>query len=103
MRVAIPHNLEREEVRRRLQSEGHRIGEFVPGGLARVSTDWPHDNRMDLNVSAMGQSVDAQVEIEDNQVVLTAQLPPALAFIEPIVASTVRDQGEKLLEPPKDD
>ena len=102
MRVAIPHSLDREEVRRRLRNEGHRVGEFIPGGLAEVQTAWPSEDQMDLTVGAMGQSVVAQIEIEDNQIVLTAQLPPALSFIEPIVAATVKDQGEKLLEPPKD-
>ena len=102
MRVAIPHQLGKDEVRRRLENEGGRIGEFIPGGLAEVHTAWPSGERMNLTVGAMGQQVEATIDIEETQVVLTAQLPPALSFIEPIVAATVKDKGEKLLEPPKD-
>lgn len=98
MRVPIPHNLPREEVRRRLSSRSHEIGNFIPGGMAQVTTGWPDQDTMTLNVRAMGQGVDGRVLIEDHQVVFEVNLPPALGFIEPMVAGAIRQQGAKLLE-----
>lgn len=97
MRVPIPHTLDKEEVRRRLHSRSHEIGQFVPGGLADVTTHWPNEDRMDMSVRAMGQGIDGCVLIEEGQVVFEVNLPPALSFVEPMVASAIRQQGQKLI------
>lgn len=98
MRVPIPHDLPREEVRRRLSSRSHEIANFIPGGMADVTTDWPDEDTMNLAVRALGQGIDGRVLIEERQVVFEVNLPPALAFVEPMVAGAIRQQGTKLLE-----
>lgn len=98
MRVPIGHQLGKEEVRRRLQSRSHEIANFVPGGMADVTTTWPTEDIMALSVKAMGQAIDGKVIIEDNQVIFEIDLPPALSFVEPMVAGAIRTQGQKLLE-----
>lgn len=100
MRVAIPHDLDRDEVRRRLKASGHEIGDLIPGGMAEVTTSWPSEDRMKLSVAAMGQTLDGRVDIEDGQLVFEIALPPALSFIEPMVAGAIRKGGQKLLAPP---
>jgi len=97
MRVPISHSLGKDEVRRRLQSRSHEIGQFVPGGIADVTTTWPNEDRMDLSVKAMGQGIDGCVIIEENQVIFEVNLPPALSFVEPMVASAIRQHGQKLI------
>lgn len=98
MRVPIPHSLPREEVRRRLSSSSHEIGNFVPGGMAHVETAWPDQDTMTLSVRAMGQGITGRVLIEDRQVVFEVQLPPALSFVEPMIAGAIEKQGTRLLE-----
>ena len=98
MRVPIPHDLPKEEVRRRLASRSHEIRDFIPGGMAEVSTGWPDEDTMTLNVRAMGQGINGRVLIEDKQVVFEVDLPPALAFVEPVIAGAIRQKGTKLLE-----
>lgn len=98
MRVPIPHNLPREEVRHRLSSRSHEIANFIPGKMADVTTGWPDADTMTISVRAMGQSVNGRVLIEERQVVFEVDLPPALAFFEPMVAGAIRQQGTKLLE-----
>ncbi len=97
MRVPISHSLGKDEVRRRLQSRSHEIGQFVPGGIADVTTTWPNEDRMDLSVKAMGQGIDGCVIIEENQVIFEVNLPPALSFVEPMVASAIRQHGQTLI------
>ncbi len=98
MRIPIPHSLSREEVRHRLTSRSHEIRNFIPGGMADVSTHWPDEDTMALAVRAMGQGIDGRVRIEDAQVVFEIDLPPALGFVEPMIAGAIRKQGSALLE-----
>lgn len=100
MRVAIPHQLDQDEVRRRLKSNTDGVGDHIPGGAA-VNTSWPSEDRMRMEIGAMGQSLVANVDLEPGQLVLTVDLPPALAFVEPMIAGAIRSQGDKLLAPPK--
>ena len=101
MRVAIPHQLGREEVRRRIRGGSHQIADFIPGGFAEVHTGWQGEDRMTLAVGAMGQSITGHIDIEDDQVIFVVELPPALSFVEPIVASAIRDKGQKMLSAPE--
>jgi hypothetical protein len=100
MQVAIPHQLEKETVRQRLKARSHTIADGIPGGMAQVTTSWPSEDRMAMNVTAMGQVLTGHVDIEEGQVVFVLQLPPALAFVEPLVAGAIRQQGQKMLAPP---
>lgn len=97
MRVAVPHNLPREEVRRRLREQGGGLASHIPGGMAQVTSSWTNEDTMRLSVAAMGTSVDGDVLIEDRQVVFNVTLPPALSFFEPVVAKAVEANGRKLL------
>ena len=98
MRVPISHDLPKEEVRRRLRERSGEIGNFVPGGMAQVVTDWPHEDCMELGVKAMGQTIKGKVLIEETCVIFEIDLPLALSFVEPMVSGAIREQGQKLLE-----
>ncbi|QZD96264.1 polyhydroxyalkanoic acid system family protein [Qipengyuania gelatinilytica] len=98
MRVPLSHDLGKEEVRRRLQARSHEIGDAIPGGMADVETSWPNEDCMALDIKAMGNVTRAQVLIEETQVIFEVNLPPALSFVEPIVAGAIRKKGQKLLE-----
>ena len=101
MEVAIPHQLGRDEVRSRMRARSHMIADGIPGGMAQVNTGWPTEDRMTLDIAAMGQVLNGHIDIQDTQVVLHMELPPALGFLKPIVEGAIRQQGQKLLEAPK--
>ncbi len=103
MRVAIPHSLPREEVRRRLRTRSHEIADHIPGGMAEVETDWLDEDRMAIGIAMMGQRLDGHILVDDGQMVFEMTLPPMLGFIEPIVANAVRGSGTKMLEGPASD
>ena len=67
--------------------------------MAEVQTGWPSEDRMTMAVSAMGQSINAHVDIEEHQIVFVVDVPPALGFVKPIIEGVIRQQGEKLLLP----
>jgi len=97
MRVAIPHHLERAEVRRRLHAHSHEIADQIPGGMAEVASQWEGEDRLTLRISALGQDLLGAIEIEEGQVVFEIDLPAALSFVRPIVENAIRSQGQKLL------
>lgn len=103
MEVAIPHSLGREEARRRLRENSHKMGDGIPGGMAQVQTRWASEDRMEMAIAAMGQTLAGHIDVGENQVVLSVNLPPALSFIEPIISGAIRQQGQALLAPPKND
>ena len=97
MRIPISHSLGREEARQRLQSRSGEIAGLFPGGMADVTVSWPHEDRMDLGVTAMGKTVVGSVEIADETVTFVIDLPPALSFVEPMIRGAVESKGRKLL------
>jgi hypothetical protein len=101
MRVVIPHNLGKAAARERLRTNSQNMGSHIPGGMGQVETSWPSEHTMAMTVRAMGQELNGNVEIEDDQVVYNMILPPALTFVEPLVQGAIKQTGQQLLAPPK--
>lgn len=97
MRISLPHSLGRTEARRRLHERAPEIADLVPG-LARVSTAWPAEDRMEMTVSSLGKSLSGAVDVADDHVVFTLDIPDALAFARPLIESTLAEKGRKLLQ-----
>lgn len=97
MRVALPHSLGRDEVRRRLRERSDEIAGLFPAGMAEVAVSWPNQDRMNLDVTAMGKLVAGAVEIGETEVAFVIDLPAALSFVEPMVRGAIEAKGRKLL------
>ncbi len=97
MRVPISHKLGKAEVKRRLRERSGELAGLLPGGKADVAITWPLEDRMALQVSAMGQTVNAHVDVLDDSVVFEIDLPAALSFFAPMVRSVVEEKTQKLL------
>lgn len=95
--VSVPHNLPREEVRRRLKTRIGELGRHIPGGVAEMQTGWPSEDRMTLEVVAMSQRLSATLDIQDRAVVVTMILPPLLGMMSGLIARAVQDKGGQLL------
>lgn len=97
MRVPIPHQLGRAEARRRLHDRSGELAGLFPGMGAAVEIAWPSEDRMTTHVTVMGKTVKGHVDVEDDAVVFDIDLPMALAFVEPMIRSTIEAKGKKLL------
>ena len=97
IQVDLPHNLGAAEARRRIEGGIGRLEDFIPGGGAEVRSAWTGD-RLGLNVAAMGQDVNAQIDVRDTFVRVELLLPPALSFFRPIIETALRKKGGALLE-----
>lgn len=95
--VDLPHTLGREEAQRRIAANVHKLQGYIPGG-ADVTSNWV-ENRLDLTVGAMGQSVDAKIDVEEKLVRCVIALPGLLGmFARPIEAALKAKGSDLLLE-----
>lgn len=95
--VSIPHRLGRDEAVRRIKS-----------GLAETRTHFAHlltishepwdDNRLRFGASALGQVASGTIEVLDDRVVLTVQLPWLLARFAQAASNLISREGTLMLE-----
>src|SRR5688572_8217076 len=95
--VDLPHKLGAEEAKRRIDGGIHKLTDFMPGGAAEVRSAWTGD-RLGLQVNAMGQEVNAQLDVQDRYVRVELLLPPALAFFGDAIRAALRKSGADMLE-----
>lgn len=98
MRISLPHSLGKEEVRERMHKHGHEIGSYFPPGMAKVENTWPHEDRMDLVITAAGQRIEGGIDVGEDTVVIELDLPAMLGFLGGTLERAVRKHGGKLLE-----
>lgn len=95
--VEIPHDLNRAEVRRRMDAGVAKLPAHIPGGVAQVHASWPGDDRMQVDVNTMGQDIATTLDVGDRSVRVTVQLPGLLALMAGPIEAVIRCSGEKLL------
>jgi hypothetical protein len=100
--VDLPHRLGKEEAKRRIGGNIHKLSGHIPGGNANVTSRWEGDT-MKLSVAAMGQAVDADITVHETKVHCHVVLPGLLGmFAKPIEAMLNAKGGDLLLEDKRD-
>ena len=94
--VDLPHNLGKEEARRRIANNVHKLSEHIPGG-AQVQSGWSGD-QLNLDVAAMGQSVAATIDVQETKVHLKLLLPGMLGMFAGVIQGALQKKGGVLLE-----
>ncbi len=95
--VSIPHQLGREEAKRRLRDGLGHIKDTYGAKLAFLEDRWT-DDRLDFRVSALAQTVSGGVDVADDHVTLTVQLPWMLALLAEKARGAIQKQGHLMLE-----
>lgn len=99
MRVTLPHDLPKDEVRRRMRAHSDEISGFFPPGLARVTTGWPTEDRMDITAEVMGMTIPGMVDVREGEVVISMDLPMLLGVMRGPLEAAVKKEGGRLLAP----
>jgi hypothetical protein len=94
--VDVPHNLGAAEAKRRIQANIGGLGNKLPAG-AQVRPVWEGD-RLRLDVTMLGQTAEAELDILDSLVRIKVLLPPALVFFRQAIEAGLRQGGAVLLE-----
>lgn len=93
--VDLPHTLGREEAQRRIAANIHKLQGYIPGG-AEVTSNW-QGSRLDLTVGAMGQVVDARIDVEEQLVRCRIELPGLLGMLAKPIEAALKAKGRDLL------
>jgi len=93
--VDLPHKLGAAEAKRRIAGNLGTLTGRLPAG-AQISSAWEGE-RLKLDVAAMGQRIDASIEIHEALVRITILLPPALSFFGGAIEAGLRQSGGALL------
>lgn len=94
--VDVPHSLGAAEARRRIEGGTGQLVGSLPAGVA-ATPRWTGD-RLDLALDAMGQAMTASLTVHETHVRVEAVLPPALAFLRPLIEAGIRSRGGALLD-----
>ena len=94
--IDLPHNLGKDEARRRIANNIHKLEQHIPGG-ASVQSGWTGD-QLNLQVAAMGEAVNATIDVQETKVHLTVLLPGMLGMFSGIVQAALQKKGSVLLE-----
>jgi len=94
--VDLPHNLGKDEARRRIANNIHKLEQHIPGG-AQVQSMWNGD-QLNLNVAAMGEAVTATIDVLETKVHLKVLLPGMLGMFGGLIQAALQKKGSVLLE-----
>ncbi|HWI88476.1 MAG TPA: polyhydroxyalkanoic acid system family protein [Sphingomicrobium sp.] len=94
--VDLPHNLGKDEARRRIANNIHRLQDHIPGG-AQVESGWTGD-QLNLRVQALGEAVQSSIDVEDRKVRVRVLLPGMLGVFSGLIQGALQKKGSVLLE-----
>ena len=95
--VSIPHQLGKEEARRRLQGGVGRLRDQFGDKLGKVDDTWTGDHA-DFRVTVLGQSVTGALDVMEAEVRVEVQLPWMLAMVAEKAKGLIQKQGTLMLE-----
>ena len=101
IKVDLPHKLGRDEARRRIANNIHKLKDHIPGGAAHVDSQWTGDD-LALIVHAMGQAVETRIGVEETKVRVEVILPGMLALFAGAIEAMLQKKGNVLLEDKRD-
>ena len=101
IQVDLPHKLGRDEARRRIANNIHKLKDHIPGGASHVDSNWMGDE-LHLAISALGQAVEANIAVEDTRVRVRVMLPGMLAMFAGPIQAMLQKKGDILLEDQRD-
>lgn len=97
IQVDLPHSLGKDEARRRIANNIHKLREHIPGGGAHVESSWAGD-QLNLDIHALGQAVQAAIDVEETKVRVRVTLPGMLAMFAAPIQAMLQKKGGVLLE-----
>ena len=98
--VDLPHTLGKDEARRRIANNIHKLQDHIPGG-ANVQSGWAGD-QLNLKVQALGDSIQAAIDVEETKVHVKVLLPGLLGMFAGPIQAALQKKGNVLLEDHRD-
>jgi hypothetical protein len=97
--VSVPHQLGRDEARRRIDQGFGQLQQQMTGGMGLVACQqrWEGD-RLHFEAKALGQKMTGRLDVTDDALRIEVDLPEILAALAERIAGKLKDTSRKLLE-----
>lgn len=98
--VSVPHQLGREEARRRIDEGFGQVRQQVSSGMGAMMA-WDQrweDDRLLFEAKGLGQQLQGRIEVMEDSVRIEIDLPKILAGLAQRIVGRLQDTGRKLLE-----
>jgi putative polyhydroxyalkanoic acid system protein len=95
--VIVPHNLGKAEADRRLRSGLERVGTTFGGMLTIAEQTWVGD-RLEFRASLLGAATRGAIDVADDHITLTVDLPWFLGRLAEKARSLLSRQGRLMLD-----
>ncbi|MFC3439996.1 polyhydroxyalkanoic acid system family protein [Sphingobium rhizovicinum] len=99
MDIEIPHDLGKAEARRRIEAGLPKLEQHIPGG-GTVQATWSTQDQLDMEISAMGQTIPVRLQVSDDQVRGTVAVPMLLRMMAGPIGEFVKASAQKMLSRP---
>lgn len=93
----IPHDLGRDEAKRRIVVGLPKLEQHLPGG-GTLSAEWPGDYDLAMTITAMGQTIPVRLAIEAARIAGTVEVPVFLRLMSDQIAGFVKTSAQKMLD-----
>ena len=95
--IIISHRLGRDEAKRRLDDGLGHIREQLAGFVSSLDYTWTV-HRLDFSVTAVRQSINGRIDIEDDIIRVEIRLPLLLQMLANKIIGRVRSEAALLLD-----
>jgi hypothetical protein len=99
MHFDIPHELGAQEARRRIEAGLPKLAAHIPGG-GTVEPRWQDHDRLALAITAMGQTISADLTVGETDVAGVVKIPMMLSMMAGPIGAFVKTSAEKMLAKP---
>jgi hypothetical protein len=97
--VNLPHNLGKDEARRRLEAGFANLRQHMTGGIGGIlafQQRWEGD-QLQFEGGGLGQKITGRISVLPDSVQIQLDLPEMLALLADRIATTLKKEGQKLL------
>ena len=97
LEVKVPHALERDEVRRRLDEAVIKARDAYADQVRDLEATWENDDRLRVLLTVMGIEVESEIEILVQELVVRLELPAMAALFSGRIRDGIQERLGGLL------
>jgi hypothetical protein len=98
--IRIPHSLEPQEVRRRLDAAVDRARRDYADKVSRLEASWEAEDRLALEVTVLGMEIDGTVTNAPGELVISVEMPGMLSMFAGQIRNGIEERIGGLLTAP---
>lgn len=98
--VRIPHGLDKEEVRRRLDKAVVKARDEYADQVGEIEAAWQGDDRLSVQLAVMGMQIDSTLDILATEILVSLELPALAGMFAGRIRDGITQRLGGLLEGP---